>query len=191
MVGDPSPVLKRLRDIGSPTRKGGRMRGNLGLRFGLGITLMAVALGVKACSGGTPEDRIVQVSVDDVAVNEAKAEARARLDQFFARLEHPKAHESNFGLKFDLNHGHPERGQAEIIWASDISRGLNGEIYGLLDNEPATSGFVNGQRVEIPRESIADWAVMVGDKFEGHYTTRALMSQMSPAEAEAVKSRLW
>lgn len=167
------------------------MRGNIAARFGFGIALMAGAMAMKACGGQTPEDRIVQVSVDDVAVNAAKQQARAGLDDFFARLDAPKPSESDFGLKFDLNHGHPERGQAEIIWASDISRGLDGEIYGVLDNVPATAGFANGQRVEIPRESIADWAIRVGDKFQGHYTTRVLIAQLPEAEADAVKSQLW
>lgn len=169
------------------------MFGNLGLRFGIGIAMMAAAMVMKSCSGGGdyPDDRVVQVHVSDAEVNAAKAKARAGLDDFLARLAHPKAHESNFGLKFDLNYGHPERGQAEIIWTRDITRGLNGEIYGYLDNVPETPGFSDDQRVEIPREAIADWAIMVGDKFEGHFTTRALFTQMTPEEVEAVKSRLW
>ena len=153
--------------------------------------MMAVALVMKGCSGGTPEDRVVQVSVTDAAMNEAKAEARAGLDDFFARLSSPQPHESDFALKFDLNHGHSERGQAEIIWTRDITRGLNGEIYGYLDNVPETRGFTEGQRVEIPRDAIADWAIKVGDKFQGHYTTRVLFAQMSPEEAEAIKARFW
>ena len=154
--------------------------------------MMAVASVMKACSGGgAPEDRVVQVSVSDAAINGAKAQARAGLDDFFARLSSPRPHESDFALKFDLNYGHAERGQAEIIWTRDITRGLNGEIYGYLDNEPDTRGFVEGQRVEIPRDAIADWAIKVGDKFQGHYTTRVLFGQMTPEEVEAVKANLW
>jgi uncharacterized protein YegJ (DUF2314 family) len=168
------------------------MFGNLGLRFGIGVTLMVVAGTIRACSGSShPEDRVVQVRTSDAAIVEAKAQARAGLDQFFARLAHPQTHESGFGLKFDLNYGHPERGEAEIIWARDITRGLNGEIYGYLDNVPETPGFSDDQRVEIPREAIADWAIRVGDKFQGHYTTRALFAQMTPEEVAAVKERLW
>jgi uncharacterized protein YegJ (DUF2314 family) len=168
------------------------MWGLFGTRFWIGVTMMTVGLVLKTCGGsGHPEDRIVQVSVSDASVNEAKAQARAGLDDFFARLAHPKPHESSFGLKYDLNYGHPERGQAEIIWTRDITRGLNGEIYGYLDNVPDTPGFTEGQRVEIPREAIADWAIKVGDKFQGHYTTRAMFGQMSPEEVEAVKARLW
>jgi uncharacterized protein YegJ (DUF2314 family) len=137
-----------------------------------------------------PQDSVVRVRTTDADIVAAKAKAQAGLDRFFGRLKNPAANESSFGLKFNLNHGHPERGEAEIIWARDIQVAGNGDIAGFLDNDPITPGFKSGDLVYIQRAAIADWAIRVGDRFEGHYTTRVLVATMPPADAAQVMARL-
>ena len=164
--------------------------GGIANRMMLGLALMGAATAAKYYTRSShPKDRVVQVRVDDQQITAAKAKARAGLPQFFARLDKHSFDESSFGLKFDLNYGHAERGQAEIIWARDIVR-QNGKLFGTLDNVPATNGFSAGEQVEIPQVAIADWAIKKNDKFEGHYTTRVLVSHLPPDQAQQVLARL-
>jgi uncharacterized protein YegJ (DUF2314 family) len=168
-------------------------------RMVVGLFMIAVgSIGKYMSHGGStgastshPQDSVVRVRTTDADIVAAKAKAQAGLDRFFARLKNPAANESKFSLKFNLNDGHPERGEAEIIWARDIQVAGNGDIVGFLDNDPITPGFKSGDLVYIQRAAIADWAVQVGDKFEGHYTTRVLVATMPPADAAQVMARLW
>jgi uncharacterized protein YegJ (DUF2314 family) len=168
------------------------------MRLIVGLFMIVVGtLGKYMAQGGSarashdhPQDRVVQVRTNDAGIVAAKARAQAGLDRFFARLKNPAANESRFGLKFDLNYGHPERGEAEIIWTRDIQVAANGDIAGFLDNDPTTPGFKSGDLVYIKRPAIADWAIRVGDRFEGHYTTRVLVAQLPPEDAAQVMARL-
>ena len=65
---------------------------------------------------------------------EAKQQANASLPDFWAAFDAAAANDSDFMLKFDLNHGRglPDR---ESIWAGEISR-ADGVIRGRLANPP-------------------------------------------------------
>ncbi len=167
------------------------MVGGLRNKFILGVAMMAIAgIGVTfSKSNSRPKEQVVRVSIDDTAILGAKAKAQAGLDKFFQRLRFPQPNESSFALKYDLNFGHPERGEPEIIWTRDVIES-NGKIFAKLDNDPQTPGYKSGMTVEIPRAAIADWAIKVGDKFDGHYTTRVLVAQLPPEEAAQVLARL-
>jgi uncharacterized protein YegJ (DUF2314 family) len=146
--------------------------------------------GSAHASRSHPQDKVVQVGIGDAEISAAKAKAQSGLDRFFTRLKNPAANESSFGLKYDLNYGHSERGQPEIIWTRDLQVAANGDIAGFLDNDPVTPGFKSGDLVYINRAAIADWAIKVGNKFEGHYTTRILVAHMPANEAAQVMERL-
>ena len=144
------------------------------LRLAVSAALLAAPLALPATLHAAPrQDDVVRVRTADPVMLAARAKARAGLDRFFARLAAPGAEDNGFSLKFDLNHRHPERGEGEIIWARQVTA-EGGRIYGVLDNRPQTQGFTIGERVEIPYDAITDWAIRRGDKFEGHYSTRAL-----------------
>ena len=154
------------------------------------VALLATMPLAAAFAASPARDRVVLVDRGDAAIVAARARARAGLDAFFARLAAPGKDDIGFSLKFDLNHRHPERGAAEIIWARQVTA-EGGRIWGVLDNRPQTPGFTIGERVEIPWEAITDWAIRRGERFEGHYSTRALFPVMTPPERAAVAARLW
>jgi len=161
------------------------------LRLAISTALLALPLALPvALHAAPPKDEVVRVRTVDPVMLAARAKARAGLDRFFARLAAPGAEDNGFSLKFDLNHGHPERGEGEIIWAKQVTA-EGGRIYGVLDNHPLTQGFTIGERVEIPYDAITDWAIRRGDKFEGHYSTRALFPKMNKQDLAMVQSRLW
>jgi uncharacterized protein YegJ (DUF2314 family) len=157
--------------------------------------LFVIASYVGFSSGGgkphaaRPEDRTVMVRTDDARVNAAKDQGRATADEFLKRLENPAANESDFSVKFDLTHQGGHGDQAELIWASELNY-ANGKLKGRLADEPNTSGYSFGQHVEVDRNDIVDWAIKVDGKYDGHFTTRALMAHMSPEEAAQIKKFL-
>ncbi len=157
------------------------------------LFLLAIAFGFGRHSGqadsARPKDRILQVRTNDPAINAAKDQGRASVDQFLTRLQNPAASESDFSVKFDLTHQNGRKDGAELIWASDLTY-ANGKLTGRLADEPSTSGYRFGERVDIDRADIIDWAIKVGSKYDGHFTTRALMAHMTPAEAAEVKKFL-
>ena len=59
--------------------------------------------------------------LDDPRMEIAKQTARDTLPEFWAALAAEAAGDSDFGLKFDLNHGRglPDR---ELIWATGVTR---------------------------------------------------------------------
>jgi uncharacterized protein YegJ (DUF2314 family) len=129
-------------------------------------------------------------ALDDPRAENAKRQARDTLPEFWAALEAGVPTDSEFGLKFDLNHGTglPDR---ELIWALDISR-VDGVIRGRLGNPPINPAFREGDSVTIAPEAIADWAFFRSNVAHGHHLTR-LMIELSPPRdaAQARKALGW
>lgn len=118
----------------------------------------------------------------------AKQQARATLPDFWAACEAVAPGDSDFMLKFDLNHG---RGlvDRESIWA-DVVAHENGVIRGQLANPPRNGDFREGDVVEIAPDSIDDWAFMRGGVAQGHYVTRVIVELGPPSMARETKQAL-
>ncbi|MEO0872323.1 MAG: DUF2314 domain-containing protein [Pseudomonadota bacterium] len=159
-------------------------------RFLVGIGLIAAGT-VGSIFVGAEPDEVILVKVGDEKIAAARAQARSTLPEFWERLDKPTMFEANFGLKYDLNHDHPERGEAELIWTTNVQKKKDGRIIAQLSNNPHTAGFRIGQMVEIPEAAIVDWQIEREGKLDGHYSTRVLMAQMDPEEAESIKAILW
>ncbi len=158
-----------------------------------GLFVAAVAVGLtwnsNGSSSGRPKDRIVGVRTDDAEVNAAKDKGRATVDTFLKRFQNPSAGESDFGVKFDLTHQGGTGDGAELIWASELTYD-SGKLSGRIAGEPSTPGYSLGQRVDIDKADIIDWAINVNGKYDGHFTTRALMKHMPPEEAAQIAKYL-
>ncbi len=145
------------------------------------LVLLAPALLVAGgCKAQNQDhDPIVQVANDDKAMNAAKAEAQKTLPTFLAFLEKPAANVTDLGFKYPL-------GGSEHIWVSDVRR--EGDmLIGKLANSPELEGHSLGEEVKVPLKDVSDWAARVDGKMQGHYTTRVLLSQLPPEEADAIK----
>lgn len=156
-----------------------------------GIAALSVTLAGCGMMSSEADDNIAKVKIGDVEIAAARAEARATLPEFWERLDKPTMFETNFGLKFNLHHNRPDLGNGELIWTSDVKRLKNGMVGAYLSNEPITDGYVNGQYVEFSEDAITDWQIEREGKFDGHYSTRILLAQASPEQAEAIKAMLW
>lgn len=150
---------------------------------------LSVALTLAACSAGpnatAERNDVAQVEADDSAMEAAKQEGRATLPRFFERLASPSANEDNFAVKLNLT---PD-GEAEFIWAGDLQRSGQG-LSGTLSNDPIAEGFSLGQRVPIDESQVIDWGYMKDGVMQGHATTRVLLKQLPPEQAEQTRAAL-
>ncbi len=118
----------------------------------------------------------------------AKQQARASLPDFWAAHAAAAPGDSDFMVKFDLNHG---RGLAdrESIWADIVSLD-DGAIQGRLANPPRNRDFREGDIVKIAPEAIDDWAFMRNGVAQGHFVTRVMIEVGPPAMAREAKQAL-
>jgi uncharacterized protein YegJ (DUF2314 family) len=129
--------------------------------------------------------------LDDPRMAASKQQAQDSLPEFWSALDAAQPGDTDFGLKFDLNHGLdlPDR---ELIWATGITRGGDGTIHGQLANPPLNRDFTAGQTVTIAPEAIVDWCYFRNDVAHGHHISR-LMIELSPPHiaAQARKQLGW
>lgn len=140
-----------------------------------------------------PEDRVVQVADNDVAMTSAIEDAKASLPLFwreFDRLGGNSASLLNSDL-FSLKVALPTPGgSVENIWTSGIRRDGD-QIRGTIANDPENLPDVRlGQEVDINPEAIVDWSIQTTGGTLGHYTTRALLPHLTPDEAAGVRAIL-
>jgi len=127
--------------------------------------------------------------LDDPRVAAAKQQARDTLPEFWAALAAAAPGDSDFGLKFDLNHGRglPDR---ELIWAMGVTRDADGSLYGHLANPPRNRDFSAGQTVTINPETIVDWCFFRNDVAHGHHITRLMIDISPPRDAAEARKQL-
>ena len=149
---------------------------------GLGALLI---LGLPAVARAV-EDRVIGVSENDKAMNQAIADARAKLPHFWAVMAAPKNGESDFCLKVKITEGEA----VEHFWCTDL-RIENGILSGVIGNDAEMVKKVHlGQRIAIRTPDISDWLYMKADKMIGNYTVRPLMKSMSKEEVSFLKAKL-
>jgi uncharacterized protein YegJ (DUF2314 family) len=121
----------------------------------------------------------LEVASDDPTLVKAEADARASLAAFLDRLQSPLPADADFMVKFRLRAGP----SPEQIWAEQLTF-TDGELRGVLANDPVTRGFRFGQEVEIPEREIMDWGYRDNGVMQGHFSTRVFLTRM-PAEVQA------
>jgi uncharacterized protein YegJ (DUF2314 family) len=119
----------------------------------------------------------VKFDKDDPRLLAAKEQAKVSLPRFWTALNSSDSANSDFTLKFNLNHG-LGMDDNESIWAYDIALS-NGTIRGKLANHPVNEAFEIDQEVEIAVEAIDDWAYSSNGSPQGHHVTR-LMIDVAP-----------
>jgi uncharacterized protein YegJ (DUF2314 family) len=127
--------------------------------------------------------------LDDPRMEIAKQKARDTLPEFWAALAAAAPGDSDFGLKFDLNHGRglPDR---ELIWAMGVTRDGDGSLHGHLANSPRNRDFSAGEKVTINPETIVDWCFFRNDVAHGHHITRLMIDLSPPRDAAEARKQL-
>jgi uncharacterized protein YegJ (DUF2314 family) len=142
---------------------------------------------LSSCSRQSHEDRIVNVEADDAEMEAAIARAREKLPHFWQVFAHSDKGEGDFSLKVRIKDSHG----TEHFWVTQIERKEDGEIFGVINNDPEIVKSVKlNDRVAVPEEKISDWLYMRDGKMVGNYTLRVLFKHMPPKEVEYYKQMM-
>ncbi|HEY0013542.1 MAG TPA: DUF2314 domain-containing protein [Allosphingosinicella sp.] len=138
-------------------------------------------------AGGKSQDDggIIGVPSDDAEMNAAIARGRAGLQGFYRRLASPRAGDSEFMVKFDID---PTDG-VEFVWAADLDPSAR-PMTGTLLNQPIQAGGRRGDRVSIPEDAVIDWSYRVGRVTQGSFTNRVLLGRLPAADAASYREYL-
>ena len=148
-------------------------------RVGLVLLLVAAAAASPSFAQRVPAPSppVVEVAAEDVAMERAVAAAKASLPVFVARLRSPRAGDGSFAVKVAVPRAD---GGAEHVWLGRVAVGAD-SLRGTLDNDPeALPGWRIGDRVTAPRSAVTDWMFVERGVLRGAYTTRVLLSRMTP-----------
>ena len=137
----------------------------------------ALALGAAQKPDETREP-VYEVAADDAEMNAAIARGRASLPEFYGRLARPRAGDSDFMVKFDID----PTDHAEYVWAINLDRSAT-PMTGELINQPNNTADRLGDRVAIPADRVIDWGYRVGGVMQGNFTNRVLIARMPADEA--------
>jgi uncharacterized protein YegJ (DUF2314 family) len=148
---------------------------------------LAAGLWLQPLAAASQGSSYIKVPNQDAEMEEAKAQARATLPQFWDKLANPGAGEEGFALKVALPYG---GNSTEHIWTKDVER-KDGKTTGVINNVPRdVKGIRVGQRIDIAEAQISDWMFMRNGKMVGNYTLRPLLKRMPPKDAARYRAML-
>ena len=125
-------------------------------------------------------DTMYSVRSDDDAMAVAVAKARRTLHYFLASLRDPAEGMSYFSVKarFPVDDG--AQGEGEHIWLGEAESDGDGNVFGVVGNEPqATKRVRFGQRVGVREDDITDWMIVDHGRLTGGYTIHAIRNGMT------------
>ena len=154
------------------------------------LLVLAIAAGtlVAACGAASEEPSFSFLPPDDPRVAAATAEARHHLPVFWRMHDQSPPGYDQFALKVSLPT--VEHEAFEHIWVTAIRRDER-SVTGKLANVPVDLGdLVVGSQVTFSPEQISDWQYQKDGRLYGHFVTRAVMADFSPAERAELDSVL-
>ena len=160
--------------------------GNLLASLKVGLALAAGAL-FAAPTPAAAEEKVINFSKTDPAMEAAKAKARASLETFWTAYAAPRANEEGFALKV----GFPTHGtNTEHIWMSDVKRISAGRYTGRFANQPQDiTGKRAGDEAEFSEAQISDWMFLRNGKWVGAETVRPMIARMPKEMAAQYRQR--
>jgi len=118
---------------------------------------------------GQPD--VVDIQRQDDRMNWAMEKARLTLHYFEKTLKNPSPTQQYFSIKIRIEDG----GKVEHIWLNDPSFDEDGNLYGVVGNEPIDVFTVKmGQKIGVNKETISDWMIIEKGRLIGGYTIRAI-----------------
>ena len=108
---------------------------------------------------------------EDERINWGIEKAKLTLDYFKDCLNEPKEGQDYFSVKARIE----DEGKVEHIWLSEPSFDEEGNIYGVIGNEPIDVTNVKiGEKVGITFDYVSDWMIIEKGRLIGGYTIRAI-----------------
>jgi len=126
---------------------------------------------------GNPD--VYNASNDNDRMNWAMEKAKLTLHYFEACLAHPKKDQHYFSIKARIE----DDGKIEHIWLMEPSFDTDGNIFGVVGNEPidVTNVRIN-EKIGITANEVSDWMIIENGRLIGGYTIRAIRDGISGAE---------
>ncbi|TPN86876.1 YegJ family protein [Aquimarina algicola] len=118
---------------------------------------------------GLPD--VYDIPNEDERMNWGMEKARLTLHYFQECLQNPKIGQDYFSIKARIE----DNGMIEHIWLTDPSFDNEGNIFGVVGNEPIDVQNVSmNQNIGITKEFVSDWMIIEHGRLIGGYTIRAV-----------------
>ena len=120
---------------------------------------------------------VVDVQSEDERMNWGMEKANLTLHYFEKCVENPSPIQQYFSIKIRLE---DDNGQVEHLWLGDPSFDDDGNLFGVVGNEPIYVKTVKlDQRIGIDRNKVSDWMIIENGRLIGGYTIRAIREGLS------------
>lgn len=121
---------------------------------------------------------VVDVQNEDEKMNWAMEKSRWTLHYFESCLQSPKPNQQYFSIKVKIE----DDGKIEHIWLTNPSFDGEGNLFGVVGNEPIDVRNVSfNQKIGIDRNLVSDWMIIEEGRLIGGYTIRAMRDNLSGA----------
>ncbi|QWX84653.1 DUF2314 domain-containing protein [Cellulophaga sp. HaHaR_3_176] len=118
---------------------------------------------------GNPD--VYNMPNENERLNWAMEKARLTLHYFETCLTNPKDGQEYFSIKARIE----DNGKTEHIWLRESSFDEDGNIFGIVGNEPIDVKNVSiDEKIGITKEHVSDWMIIENGKLIGGYTIRAI-----------------
>ena len=119
---------------------------------------------------------VVDVQNEDEGMNWAIQKANLTLHHFKHCLKLPKPNQQYFSIKVKI----VDESRVEHIWLTEPSFDNEGNLFGVVGNEPIDVKSVKfNQKIGIDENLISDWMIIENGRLIGGYTIRAMRDKLS------------
>jgi len=147
----------------------------------LSLVIAAVSLAPVHAQNGSEPDPVYETTKSNAQMASARAEAKARIEEWLAVAADPNQRNGYLEFKFPLE-GY------EHIWVQFVRR--DGDfLEGTLSNSPHSPNYSLGDSVRVQISEVTDWGYIDSDGvMQGHFTTRALFDRMPEGQVAQIKA---
>lgn len=119
---------------------------------------------------------VFDVQNEDDKMNWAMEKSRLTVHYFEKCLKQPNPNQQYFSIKVKIE----DEGKIEHIWLTEPNFDDEGNLFGLVGNEPIDVKNVKlHQKIGIKNNLISDWMIIENGRLIGGYTIRAMRDKLS------------
>ena len=119
---------------------------------------------------------MIDVASEDERMKWGIEKANHTLHHFEKCLSAPAPNQQYFSIKIRLE----DQGKVEHLWLSEPSFDEEGNLFGVVSNEPIDVKTVKfNQKIGIDRGKVSDWMIIENGRLIGGYTIRAIRDGLS------------
>ena len=119
---------------------------------------------------------VVDFRNEDEKMNWAMDKSRLTLHYFKKSLQNPNPAQQYFSVKVKIE----DAGKIEHIWLIEPSFDQDGNLFGVVGNEPIDVKNIKlNQKIGIEENLVSDWMILENGRLIGGYTLRAIRDNLS------------